>query len=78
MTMYTENPEILAEFDKLPFSKKVCFVPFKTDVESGYYLDLAKFNGLDLGQAVNSVAKGEINSYDLWDMLLYGKKTPLK
>jgi len=83
VTMYTESPEVLAEFDKLPFKKKVCFVPFKTDVKSGYYIDdpnltFSMNNSYKLEKNVNSVAKGEINSYDLWDMLLYGKKTPLK
>ena len=78
VTMYTENPEILAEFDKLPFAKKICFVPFATDLDSGYYLDLNKFlNKPELWQVVNGTATGNVPFYDVWDMLLYGKKTVL-
>lgn len=74
--MYTQSPEILSEFDKLPFAKKICFVPFKSDLDSAYYLDVTKCGG-ELWRGVNSVASGNIFDYDIWDMLLYGKKTPL-
>ena len=77
VTMYTENPDILEEFDKLPFEKKVCFVPFETDLDSGYYIDLNKLNNPELWQAVNGIASGRVPFYDMWDMLLYGKKTSL-
>lgn len=77
VTMYTESYKVLAEFDKLPFAKKVCFVPFDTNLESGYYLDLTKMATPELWRAVNGTATGEVPFYDMWDMLLYGKKTPL-
>ena len=77
VAMYTERPEVLAEFDKLPFKKKVCFVPFETDLDSGYYIDLKKLLVPLLWPAVNGIATGKVPFYDMWDMLLYGKKTPL-
>ena len=76
--MYTENPKILAEFDKLPFAKKVCFVPFKSDLYSGFYIDTKKYSDKPFWQIVNNSAIGNITiKYDIWDILLYGKKTPL-
>ena len=75
--MYTENPEILAEFDTLPFSKKVCFVPFETDLDSGFYINPKQYPEEPFWRIVNLTAMGAIINYDIWDMLLYGKKTPL-
>ena len=37
--MYTENKDVALDFSKLPYSKKVCFVPFQTDIESLFSLD---------------------------------------
>ena len=75
--MHTKNPEILAEFDKLPFTKKVCFVPFKTNLESGFYVNSEKYKGVEFWDIINRIAMGSIIAYDIWDMLIYGKKTPL-
>lgn len=75
--MYTEEPEILAEFDKLPFAKKVCFVPFETDLDSGFYINPKQYPKEPFWRIVNLTAMGAIINYDFWDMLLYGKKTPL-
>jgi uncharacterized protein (DUF1919 family) len=73
--MFTENPEVLAEFDKLPFAKKVCFVPFKSDLYSAYYIDSSRYiNGDKFFLIVNGMGSGSANEYDMWDMLLYGKK----
>ena len=78
IAMHTESPEILAEFDKLPFAKKVCFVPFETNLDSGYFVNFHQISGIpDLGSAVNGIASGVLPLFDMWDMLLYGKKTPL-
>ncbi len=76
VTMYTENPKILAEFDKLPYSKKVCFVPFKSDLDSAYCIDISKYQA-DFSLIVNNIARGWILECDMWDLLLYGKKTKL-
>lgn len=86
VVMWAANPETLAEFDKLPYPKKICIVPFKTDLESGVFLDPAKYcpGGYkdfgdfgDFGDFARKVSRGEIIEFDIWDMLLYGKKTPL-
>ena len=77
VTMYTEDEKILAEFDELPYGKKVCFVPFKSDLDSAWYINRELRKGLDFWAVVNDFAKGNPFYYDPFDMLLYGKKTQL-
>lgn len=78
VTMLTEDEKILREFDALPYEKKACFVPFKSDVDSAWHIDVginkrySKFF-----DKVNRFGMGDPFYYDLFDMLLYGKKTPL-
>ena len=84
--MYTEDPAVLAEFDRLPYSKKVCFVPFETNLNSGYYIkpyyvgrandfEETKILERSFARAVEAVVSNKIVCFDLWDILLYGKKT---
>ena len=68
-----DTPEALEEFDKLPYSKKICFVPFESDLESAYYVDK---NHLD-HRTIHFWFSGQTLYYDMWDAFLYGKKTPL-
>lgn len=78
--MHTEDEKILQEFDALPYGKKVCFVPFKSDLDSAWYInpeidfDRNEKAFLDV---VNNFARGKYFYYDVFDMLLYGKKTQL-
>ena len=74
----TEKPEILEEFNKLPFGKKVCFVPFKSDLDSAWYINPEIRKDLNqLWQFVIGFSLGKPFYYDPFDMLLYGKKTQL-
>lgn len=85
VTMYTEDPKVLARFQELPFLRKICFVPFETDVPSGCYLK----RELDRtpppwGESVhpwwsivNDFAKGLVHYYDIYAMLLEGKQVRL-
>ena len=80
VTMYTESEEILEEFDALPYGKKVCFVPFKSDLDSAWYINPEiDFDRAEPGfhDVVNNFARGKRFYYDPFDMLLYGKKTQL-
>lgn len=77
VVMYTENPEILAEFDALPFAKKICFVPFETKTDSGFQIKPFYVGGREFELSVNKIAAGEISCFELWDMLLYSKETPI-
>ena len=73
VTMHTSSPAVLERFDCLPYAKKVCFVPFETKLESGFYVD-PKYCGGNLLHASEGIITGEIAAYDVWDLLLYGKK----
>ncbi len=80
VTAYTESEEILQEFDALPYGKKVCFVPFKSDLDSAWHINPEiDFDRREEGfhDVVNNFARGKHFYYDPFDMLLYGKKTPL-
>lgn len=74
VTMYTEREDILQEFDALPYNKKACFVPFKSNLNSAWFI-ITK--NVPLWMAVNRFGFGNPFFYDPFDMLLYGKKTPL-
>lgn len=78
MFLFKENKKLLETFDELPYKKKVCFVPFKLDFDWAWYVDseIDKQSGR-IDMAVNHLAFGDVYRYDLFDMLLYGKKTPL-
>lgn len=75
--MNTKNIEVLNEFAKLPFSKKVCFVPFKTDIDCGFYINPDLYKTDEFNNSVACLARDSMYYYDMWDALLYGKKTPL-
>lgn len=77
MTGYTESEEILQAFDTLPYGKKVCFVPFKSDLNSAWYINPEIKHGVEFWDIVNRFGNSDPFYYDPFDMLLYGKKTPL-
>lgn len=76
--MYTEDPDVLAEFDRLPYAKKICFVPFETELDSGYYIHPYHVAGRPFVQAVNEVVAGTLICFEPLDMILYAKKFPVK
>ena len=77
VTAYTGDKKILEQFDALPYAKKVCFVPFKSDLDSAWYINPEIKKGWEFWNIVNHFAMGIPFYYDVFDMLLYGKKTPL-
>ena len=77
VVMYTEKPEVLAEFDKLPYAKKVCFVPFETNLDSGFYVKPYYVGGRSFEAAINKIAMNQITCLNLWDILIGTKKTPV-
>ena len=78
VTMNTESEEILERFDALPYGKKFCFVPFKSDLDSACYINPETVKGKAFWQITLDYARGYPPAfYDMFDMLLYGKKTPL-
>ena len=82
VTTYTDSEEILEQFDALPYGKKVCFVPFKSDLYSAFYLNQNLYDKPSPKERItefmlHDYARGNPFWYDPFDLLLYGKKTPL-
>lgn len=77
VVMETQDEEILRKFDALPYGKKICFVPFKSDLDSAWYINPETQSEPVYTTLVLNYAWGKIFYYDPFDMLLYGKKTPL-
>lgn len=75
--MHTKKIELLKTFDRLPYAKKVCFVPFETDIDSAFYMNPENYGTDNFEISVAPIARDTVFYYDIWDMLLYGKKTPL-
>lgn len=74
---FTEDAEILEEFDTLPYAKKVCFTLLKSDLPSAWYINPEIKGDNQLWRLVNHFGAGSPFYYDPFDMLLYGKKTQL-
>lgn len=78
--MCTENRETAAEFSKLSYKKKMCFVPFIAKEESLLFIDFVKekeIKGLGFGTIVNGMANGAYPYYDPFELLLNGRITKL-
>lgn len=80
---FAEDEKILNEFEALPYGKKICFTLFESDLYSAWYInpeidqDAKAKHGLNIRSRLDNFGWGKIFYYDLFDMLLYGKKTPL-
>lgn len=73
--MYTENINYAKRFEQLSVKKKVCFVPFESDLPSAitvYPYIYRKNKNAPFWQFINDMASGKIVLYDVWDLLLYG------
>lgn len=73
---YSENDDMINEFSNLPYEKKICYVPYKSDNKNHIGIEYHKLNK-PFWQIVNGTAKGSILHYDVFDLLLYGKITLL-
>lgn len=77
VTLSTENEDVLEKFDALPYGKKVCFVPFKSNLDSAWYINPEIKSSEPFWRIVHLFGYGDPFYYDTFDMLLYGKKTQL-
>ena len=74
----TEDRNILEQFDALTYGKKICIVSFKSDLYSAFYVDKKIRSDLkEWWRILDGFSRGDPFYYDPFDMLLYGKKTPL-
>ena len=78
--MYTKNPEIAERFSKLPYKKKICFVPFPAENKSLLYVDFVNRKELiqvPFDMIVNGMGNGSYPYYDPVDLLVNGKVTKI-
>lgn len=75
--MFTQDPKMLAEFDALPYAKKVCFTYLESDLPSAFHIPPKFRNAKLLWTVANNTARNTVQCFDMWDMLLYGKNTPV-
>lgn len=73
--MYTDNKDSLACFDRLKIDKKVCFIPFASDLNSADSIIFSskEIEKKELWEIVNGLATSLYYSYDIFDLLLEGK-----
>ena len=77
VTMWDIDEKRLTQFDELPYGKKACFVPFKSNLDSAWYINPKITKRTRFVDTYNGFGNGAAFYYDWFDMLLYGKKTPL-
>ena len=73
--MYTQDPQILERFDKVPFDRKVCFVPFESSLQSAFTLQAAshkEMREMPFYKIVNRTPVGYLHDYNLIRLLLHG------
>lgn len=76
LMLWTDNVDIAKQFNELPYQKKICFVPFLTDIPSAFTLTsyANKYpNNHPFPLLVNDTANGNLPYYDEWELLLNGK-----
>ena len=74
--MHTDSEKLAEIFDSLPYNKKACLVSFKSNLKSAFYLPFVNDNKKRLVEYTWGLAKGNYPFYDMWDLMMYGKKTP--
>lgn len=72
--MFALNVEEAERFDRLPYRKKICFVPFETDIPSA--VNVGMFNNIIAGdikrkfyENINKLAINQIYYYDVLKLL---------
>ncbi|GEM_PF-2468753 len=68
--MITDSVSEARRFEELPYEKKVCFVPFETDLPHSFTVDSTRS---DLIEHMNTMAAGYHCIYDPWILLEEGK-----
>lgn len=76
VTMYTDKPEEARAFSDLSYEKKACFTSFESDIEAAYCLPAIQ-EGEPTWERANALAFGRRSDYDVFEMLLNGRKVYL-
>lgn len=70
--MLTENQNTAIQFSELPYERKICFVPFKTNLHSLVYVDFCdrkEMSEQPFSKIVNGMASGAYPYYDTIELL---------
>ena len=77
---FDEDPRVVEKFLCLPYKRKICFVPYYSE-EKGLlsipYRSQEKFKMKPFWEIVNGTSNGSFIYYDVFDLLLHDKITPL-
>lgn len=78
--MYTENKDIASEFTKLPYEKKVCFVPFESKEKSLVQVEFrnkGSMRSLEFRKIVTGMAMGRYPYYSVLDLIEKAEILPI-
>lgn len=68
--MYTEDYKEAMEFTKLPYEKKVCFVPFASEDKSLIHIEFReRMADIPFWEIINKMARGVLPYYDVLDLI---------
>ncbi len=67
--MYTEDDSAAARFSQLPYERKICFVPFKSELQGVYTIPWRKRENVSFFEIVNGIASGRYHDYDILSIL---------
>ncbi|MCM1426594.1 MAG: DUF1919 domain-containing protein, partial [Eubacterium sp.] len=77
---FDEDPQRVEKFCALPYENKICFVPYFEHRESVLSIEYRINDDMKkrpFWQIVNGMASGQWMYYDVFDLLLYNKITPI-
>lgn len=77
LLMVTTSLSTARLFDSLPYEKKVCFLPFKSDLQSAFYVPFGEYENMQdipIGRLVNRICFGWYPFWD-WFQFFNGSKT---
>ena len=69
---FCEKKDMVEEFLKLPYEKKICFVPYETQTTTLMGINCHK-SEFDLSTIINHASDGTYMFYNVFDLLLMGK-----
>ena len=73
-----DNESFVASFDTVQGMKKACFTKTLGSYDSAYPIDHCRNQNTTLFRSVNEYFDGRYQCYDMWEMVLYGKKMPIQ
>lgn len=67
--MYTEDESVALHFSQLPYEQKVCFVPFKSEIQGICSIPYSNMKDIPFFEIVNGIASGKYHYFDILSIL---------